>query len=305
MLNKKVIIDCDPGIDDVLALAVAHQEPLDIIGISTVAGNVKLDYTYRNAELLKHVCGFETPIFKGAKFSMSPGFQPEYKADAASVHGNDGIGGLYEKYESTFTLPETAKGLAELRALIYATETPVTIIAVGPLTNIATLISADPSITERIEALYIMGGSFGMGNATPLVEYNFYVDPVAVDIVMTSGIKIVLAPLNVTHEVFLTESEYQNFDTTGTARTFIWDTLKYYTDRDPYLHDVVSVLSLTRPELFETKRIEVAVSLLPGDTHGMIYEKKGTGHMIDVLELKSREAVVGAMMEALERFPKE
>ncbi len=268
MSKRKVIIDTDPGIDDLLAIAIAlESEELDVIAISTVFGNVSLEHTSQNALLICDVLEKELKIIKGAE---KPLFYD--RKGSASVHGKDGLGGLREKYKSKVEEKNIlSNGIIELYNTIMTSEEKITIIALGPLTNIATLLLVDEKIKDKIEEIHIMGGGDRIGNSNELAEFNFYSDGYAAKIVLNSRIPIYLSGLDVTKKVYFTEEELNGLAESSLKQRFIKESVKYYASGDPYMHDICAVLTLTHPEFFEFK--DVAADVIASDdiTDGMQY----------------------------------
>jgi pyrimidine-specific ribonucleoside hydrolase len=260
-----VIFDCDPGVDDAVALMVAFaQEKLDILAVTTVAGNVPLEYTTRNARAILATMGVKSKIYKGA----SEPLMPVYEEVATTVHGATGLGN-YSLPEDELHPLEPESALVAMHRILSEAEKPVTIIAVGPLTNIAILIKAYPELKKKIEKLSIMGGAFKKGNKSPAAEYNVLFDPEAAEIVFNSGIPIILASLDITLKAAMSGRDLLNLREVGNPISLMLaDTLEYYfggipsmdvADSSDTLHDVVSVLALTDPELFTGMDLKVVV----------------------------------------------
>lgn len=268
MHKHKVIIDTDPGIDDLLAISIALNSPeLDIVAISTVFGNVRLDNTTKNAKLICDMFDKDIKIIKG---SEKPLFSDLKRR--SNVHGEDGLGGLQGKFRKKVEEKNTeVDGVAELFKLIKESDEKVTIIALGPLTNIAKLLLTDESIHEKIKEIHIMGGGVGQGNINELVEFNFFSDSYAAKVVLTSDIPIYLSALNVTSKVYFTKEEFEALPTESLQQEFIKESVNFYINLDPYLHDIVSVLTLTRPELFTFEEVAMDVVTDPGVADGMSY----------------------------------
>lgn len=266
--KRKVIIDTDPGIDDLLALAIAGVlEELDVLAFSIVHGNVSLDYTSRNAVLIRDLLGFDIPVYKG---SAKPLFYN--KKEVSPVHGEDGLGLLYDKYRSK--IPET-KGitgsLTDLSKLIMESEEKITLVALGPLTNIATLILTNDNLSDKVDEIHIMGGGFTLGNINELTEFNFYSDSHAASIVMNSKIPIVLSPLDLTHQVYFEDDMLEKLPESNDKIKFIKESVEYYAERDPYMHDVCTVLALTHPEFFKREAKDVDIVIGGGIADGQSY----------------------------------
>ncbi|PKL07395.1 MAG: hypothetical protein CVV51_14340 [Spirochaetae bacterium HGW-Spirochaetae-7] len=202
---KKILIDCDPGIDDAIAILMALAAPeLEVVGITAVGGNVGVDTTARNALALAALAAGgapdrQVPVARGADLAM---FAEKRRAE--SVHGIDGLGGV--------RLPEPSWPLEKIPAWDFIRDAALRsggsleIVAIGPLTNIAMTLAAYPAAARSIKAIHIMGGSAGLGNATPAAEFNIYADPHAAAAVFQSGIPITMCGLDVTRRASLTPS---------------------------------------------------------------------------------------------------
>ena len=197
---EKLLLDMDPGVDDALALLYALRSPdADVLGITTVAGNAPLEMTTRNALRVLEARGVtHIPVAPGAARPLIRDFQP-----ALRVHGNDGLG------ESNLSMPSKLAALkapaVEFIADVVQEQGPgtVTLIATGPLTNVAAAFLAIPDLASSLKRLVIMGGAFGVtpygdGNVTPVSEFNIWVDPEAADIVLRSGAQMSFVGLDVT-----------------------------------------------------------------------------------------------------------
>lgn len=264
-----VIIDCDPGVDDALALILASQKKeLEILAITTVAGNVELEYTTHNARLLKSFLNLTCPVSQGAS-------QPLVKAQvtAALTHGRDGFGGQAQRF-APYGLAELDELSAFQRivSILEADERPVTIIALGPLTNIATLFLARPELKCQVKQISLMGGAISTGNVTPRAEFNFYVDPEAAQIVMNSGVPILMAGLDVTQQAYITDEDLRRFQSLGGARAaLVTEILAAYQREDTAMHDPVAILALTNPEILQGEDCYVQVDTTDGPARGQSY----------------------------------
>ncbi len=187
-----IVLDCDPGHDDALAIAVAGVHT-DLLGITTVAGNVPLDLTTRNARAMVEVLGLDVPVHRGSRRPLVA--EPR---TAEFIHGASGLDGP--------TLPTPTRDLASEDAVGFLVDTvrarpgEVWIVATGPLTNVALALRTAPDVAEKVAGIALMGGGVPFGNVTPSAEFNVLVDPEAADIVFRSGARIVMAGLNVTHQ---------------------------------------------------------------------------------------------------------
>lgn len=198
----RLIIDCDPGVDDALAIALAAaSDKISIELITTVDGNVNLEQVTRNAVTVAEICGLTVPIVRGSSTPLA-GESPR----TGGSHGSDGLGNA--GFVPTGPVPSQDDMAAnEIVSRVNASPNEITIAAIGPLTNIARAVALDPSFSTRVKELVIMGGSEGVGNVTPSAEFNFWHDPVAADIVFKAGFpRVVVVGLDVTNRAFLTPS---------------------------------------------------------------------------------------------------
>lgn len=248
----RYLIDCDPGADDVMALlyAMKHEE-LDIKGIITVSGNVPIEKVTYNACGVVKLAGRNIPVCKGSE-------RPLVKTtfDASDVHGESGIGSL--------SLPDGKENLVERNFIdfymekLFESEEKTTIIALGPMTNLALLIKVHPEAAEKIERIVFMGGAYNDGNVTPYAEFNAYVDPEAYKILFDTEIKMVMVGLDATHMSLLKLEEIESLDLHTEAGKFIKDLLTWYCKNvmevygyeGAHMHDPSAILYVTNPEIF-------------------------------------------------------
>ncbi|MFD9700398.1 nucleoside hydrolase [Lentzea sp. NPDC059081] len=205
-----VIIDCDPGHDDVFALWLAAGNPaVTLLGVTTVGGNGRLDHTTTNARIALTVAGVEgVPVAAGADEPLQRELTP-----ATWIHGDNALGGpvLPEP-----TVPLDPRGAVELISdLLEASPEPVTLIPTGPLTNIATFLQRRPDLRGRIAEIIWMGGSTGRGNVGAYPEFNAWVDPEAADLVFKSGLPLTMVGLNVSHQALVTEQVIESIQRIG------------------------------------------------------------------------------------------
>jgi purine nucleosidase len=263
---RPIIIDCDPGQDDAVALFLAMSSPddFDILGITTVAGNVPLALTERNARMMCDIADRkDLLVFAGcARPLIRDAITAEY------IHGDTGVDGI-DAFEPRTSLQKQHAVDFIIETLLARDKATVTLIPTGPLTNIATAIQREPTVLEHVKEIVIMGGAMREGgNRTPSAEFNITVDPHAADIVFKCGRPITLLGLDVTHKVLSTRervariAELRNpvADATVGMLGFFYryDTKKYSSQGTP-LHDPCTVAYLLRPELFKTKVCNVSV----------------------------------------------
>ena len=272
MKKRKVIIDCDPGIDDAFAIVAALREPsFEVLGVHTVSGNVSVNHTTRNAQGLLYLLNSEVPIHMG--YNRPLALEPRFADD---VHGHNGFAG-YEFENDKLNPVSPLTSLEAYYDVLSKTDEKVTIIAVGPLTNVAMLIKAYPNLIDKIECLSIMGGGLKGGNITVAGEFNFYVDPHAAKIVFESGIPIIMAGLDVTEKARFFDLDILEVKNTAgkvgeVLHEISQDGLKagiaMGVGASVAPNDAVSVLVLTNPELFSGKDYEVSI-VTEGEARGM------------------------------------
>jgi len=259
-----VLLDCDPGVDDALALLwlAAHPEAFDLRAVTVAAGNVGLDLTTANARRMLDLVGLDDiPVHAGAHRPVMAAAGP-----VSSVHGGDGLGDI--------GLPPPSRGPAPghaAQAIIVAAQAGggrLHLLATGPLTNLALALLLAPDLPGMIAGITLMGGAaFGPGNRTPLAEFNFHVDPHAAAIVFESGIPITMAGLDVTRQAVLSPAALERLRAMGAPiGTAAAALLGGY--RDPCLHDPVVVAWHLAPDLFTTVAAHVWINCQPGDTAG-------------------------------------
>lgn len=198
----KIIFDTDIGVDDAFALAYATK-CVDIIGITTVFGNVAIDQVVSNARLFSQKIGLNVPVYRGCSRPLALPPTPP----ATAVHGDDGLGGVFDNpYNGA-----AANAIEFIIRSVRANPDQLTIVAIGPLTNIAQAINQAPDIIPQIKEVVIMGGAFGThgysGNVTPFAEFNIWKDPHAADQVLNSALPVVMLPLDVTLKVRISGDE--------------------------------------------------------------------------------------------------
>jgi purine nucleosidase/pyrimidine-specific ribonucleoside hydrolase len=270
---KPVILDCDPGHDDMVAIMLAAASPaIDLLGITTVAGNGSLEHTTRNARATCALAGIRrVPIAAGAPGPLVGGL-----STASTVHGESALDGAELPTGDDVPL-EPGHAVDLMARLLGASPQPVTLVPVGPLTNVALLLRLHPELTERIAEIVVMGGSMGAGNVTPFAEFNIWVDPEAAEVVFTSGVPVTLCGLDVTHQALATPEVLERLAGLGTplARTVV-DLLGFFRDRyraiwgldSPPVHDPVAVARVIDPTLVRCEAAHVAIELHGTHTRG-------------------------------------
>jgi len=268
-MPTRIILDCDPGIDDALAIAFAHGHPgIELIGITTVAGNVGLAKTTANALAVCEFIGAAgTPVTGGC---AGPLLRPAL--DARQVHGDSGLGGA--------VLPPAAASPADGHAVDYIIDTvgaapgQITLVATGPLTNIALAVRREPRLADWVREFVIMGGSASRGNVTPAAEYNIWADPEAAAAVFRAGWTVTMLGLDVTLRTGAGPAVLQRMGELGPLGTeLLLPALDQYRSAGgrggPPVHDVCAVAWVAQPDLFGLVPARVQVELTGQFTAGM------------------------------------
>ena len=276
MTPRKIIIDTDPGRDDAAAILMALASPeLEVLGLVTVAGNVPLRCTERNARWLVELAGRpEIPVYLGCD-------RPRLRKPITSehVHGPTGLG--------DFPLPEPRTPLAPGRGVDFIVDTvtssppgTITLCTLGPLTNVATALIEAPRIAEKIREIVMMAGAYGeVGNIWPCAEYNVYADPHAAAVVFRSGIPITTAPLDITHQALSSPERIARIAAIGNDGSRVIASLLSYRPPGDYfaqwyeigapLHDACPVAYLLKPDLFGGRKVNVMIETTSELTLGM------------------------------------
>ena len=269
-MNRKVIIDCDPGHDDAFAIMLAIQH-LEVLGITTIGGNCTLENVTKNAlKILEVLERTDIPVYSGYNCPMVTPL-----VTAPQFHGESGLDGP--------VLPEPKAKAQNKHAVDFIVETVmntknVTLIATGPLTNIAAAINKQPKIVERVKELSIMGGSVTYGNWTPAAEFNIYVDPEAAYRVFNSGLHIKMSGINLTRQCCLNSTHVEKFREIGTKAAnlaadltefFIDATVKSASLTGANMHDACAVAWIIDPQLIKSADMHIDIELKGELTRGM------------------------------------
>ncbi|WP_035987806.1 nucleoside hydrolase [Leptolyngbya sp. KIOST-1] len=308
MSSRPLIIDCDPGVDDAIALllALASADELDLFGITTVAGNVPLALTAANA---RRICQLaqrpDVPVYAGCPRPLLRSL-----VTAEDIHGSTGLGpGLLP--EPTLPL-QTQHAVAFLIEQLTTASTPITLATLGPLTNLAVALIQCPEIAQGIERVVMMGGALGPGNITPAAEFNIYVDPHAAKVVIDAGLPLTMLGLDVTHQVLTTPDRLAALEHLGTpVGTAAAALLRPYGQIDcdrhnlvaPPLHDPCVIAYLLRPDLFTGRPMRLAVetegTLCLGRTVANAFPSPTTPANATVVETADAEGLYALLTERL------
>ena len=282
-MKHKIILDCDPGHDDAIAiLLAAHHPAIDLLAITTVAGNQSIEKTTLNALKvcsLAHIrnvpvaMGMERPLVRPAKH-------------AANIHGESGLDGPHIPEPDVELAPQHAVDL--LIDLLLNSNGDITIVPTGPLTNIAVAIRREPAILPKIQAISLMGGAIGLGNTTPAAEFNIHTDPEAAAIVFSCGRPITMCPLEVTHQALATEDVLGRLrEANRPVATFAADLLDFFAGRyrnefgfpAAPVHDPCAVAAVIHPSILLAHDMHVEIETTGEWTSGRtvcdVYDRLG------------------------------
>jgi purine nucleosidase len=276
MSPKRIIIDTDPGIDDACAILLALASPeIQLEGLTVVHGNCSMEQGTINAlSILELTKSNHIPVYRGCALPL---VQPSLLAP--ETHGNTGLG--YAKLPAPLSQPKVQKGSDYLIEKIMSNPGEISIVAIGPLTNIAVAIRKEPRIVENVKKIFIMGGAIRHeGNTTPLAEFNTYVDPHAAHIVYHSGMPIILTPLDVTYDCILTHQDVERLLRIDSPLTkFIEDATRFYMEfHDEYqkidgciINDPLTLALTFMAEICDYQELYVDVDLSGGVSMGSTF----------------------------------
>lgn len=277
MSKPALILDCDPGHDDALAILLAARRA-ELVAVTAVSGNAPLEKTLRNALLTVQIAGIDVEVHAGAAKPLLGEAR-----HAPYIHGQTGLDG-----PELPPLTRSASDVPAVRAILDAAERrdDLWLVAVGPLTNVALALSVEPALAQRLKGISIMGGAFGPGNTTATAEFNIWADPEAAQMVFESGADLVMAGLDVTHQFRMTDERVAQLRAAdGQVAEFAADLLTYFSAAylkhtgvagGGPLHDPCAVLAVTDPELFTSARRRVAIETTGRLTRGMtVVDRRG------------------------------
>ena len=309
-----LIIDCDPGIDDAVALLLAMASAsLEIRGITTVAGNVSIETTSTNARCIcKLGQRSDLKIFPGCPRPM---VRPAIVA--AHVHGENGLGGI--PFPSPQLPLQQRHGVDFLRDSLLQASSPITLATLGPLTNVATALIQAPQMAQNLDRIVMMGGAVGAGNVTAAAEFNCYADPHAAQVVLHTAaeydVPVVVIPLDVTHTAIANPARRQALrnlhnPVADTVATLL-DNYGLREQRDmgfsgPPLHDPCVIAYLLQPALFELESVPATIEITSPLTQGrLVIDRHGELDLPGRIELATSidaDGFYGLLTEALGRF---
>lgn len=308
MKRIPVIIDCDTGVDDAIALLIAGKLPqLDVCAVTSVAGNAEIEKTTKNAACVLALAGMDVPVYQGAAVPLM-----REQVTASYIHGKNGLNEL--------TLPEPARPIQAIPACdaIYdvakAHAGELTFIGIGPLTNLALAFIKYKELPKLLHRIVIMGGAAVGGNVTPAAEFNIFADAEAADIVFRSGVPVYMCGLDVTMKAYLTPAEIDKIAESGSAvGRFVRDVSQGVLDFSLNLglpgmsmHDPVAVLYAAEDALFTTEHVGIRVETKGPITYGKtvtdLYSDKQMEHNAYIVTDVEREAFRDKLMELLSQY---
>jgi inosine-uridine nucleoside N-ribohydrolase len=303
-----IIVDCDPGVDDAVALLLAIASPeLDLVAVTVAGGNAPLAYTLANALAVTALAGAPVPVHAGADRPLLGRF-----AAAPRVHGAGGLGGV--------RLPPGGAAVAgvaadAIRNLLRAAENPVTLIGIAPATNLALALMTEPALAERVAEIVLMAGAWGEGGINAAAEFNAWSDPEALAVLLASGRPVRLATLDLTAQALVTPERIAALRRRGAGACLAaacdmlaaLPALPRYGGEGAPLHDPCAVAWLIRPSLFTVRECAVAVELAAGPGRGRTWcDRWGqTGAPVNatLLESLAVDAFFDVLGERLARLP--
>jgi inosine-uridine nucleoside N-ribohydrolase len=301
-VSERILIDCDPGHDDAIALLLALASPeVELLGVTTVAGNQTLEKTTANALRVLELAGADVPVAAGADRPLVRPLRV-----AANVHGESGLDGP--------DLPPAQGRPVDQHAVDFLAErvAGTTLVATGPLTNVALLLARHPN--ARPERIVLMGGAIAEGNVTPAAEFNIWADPEAAAAVFESGLDVTMVGLDVTHQAIVTPSHGERLRAAGRVGGVVAELLDFFAvfHREVYgfegspVHDAVAVAQVIRPELLDLRRRHVAVDceseLCRGRTVVDLWRRTGEEPNANVAVGIDAEGFVDLLVERLSRL---
>lgn len=271
MATRKIILDCDPGHDDAIAIMLAAKHPaIELLGISIVAGNQTLDKTLINGLNVCQTLNIDTPVYAGMP---QPIMRKQIVAD--NIHGETGLDGpvfgqLTRKAEKKHAVNFIIDTLMDSTG-------DITLVPVGPLTNVAVAMRMQPAIIPKIREIVLMGGAYGTGNFTPSAEFNIFADPEAARVVFTSGVPLVMMGLDLTHQTVCTPDIISRMENAGGPAGKLFSDMMNFTLKTQYdnygleggpVHDATCVAYLINPDAFKVQEMYVEIDVNSGPCYG-------------------------------------
>ncbi|MBQ6335243.1 MAG: nucleoside hydrolase [Erysipelotrichaceae bacterium] len=298
----KIIVDCDPGHDDIMALLtiLAHDEAFKLLGICTVAGNNTLEKVTRNMLQVEEYLGIDIPVYMGMDKPLVKEAVPQ-----PAGHGESGMDGPVLPQPEMKAQAQTA---VKFYKEVLNQEDKVTIIALAPLTNLAVLLNEAPELKDKIAQIVLMGGAINGGNINKYAEFNIWHDPEAAKIVFDSGIRMIMAPLEVCYAGGIMIKEAERFKDRGKVSKLVDDLFSFYLryaiergwDKTA-IFDLMPVVYLLKPEIFKGQEGKVDIILDGEDTQGQTIFEQGDGQHLVLLDT-DREECMRIFFEAIDKL---
>lgn len=277
-MTIKIVMDTDPGIDDAAALTMALNDPqIEVKLITSVAGNVTVDKTTKNAQKIVRFFNKDVPVAAGAKQPLIKEFE-----DAARIHGESGMPGY--DFPEDLPKPLDKSAVEALHDTIMSSDEKITLVPTGSYTNIGLLFSEYPEVKDHIERIVAMGGSLGKGNMTSAAEFNVFTDPDAAKIMYQSGIPITMVGLDITMKALITPASLSKLETMNETGKMLHDIIIHdgdNSDEGIAMHDVNTIFYLLHPEAIKTQPMWVdivtdgpAIGETVGDFRGAYHDGK-------------------------------
>ena len=307
-MHTPIILDCDPGTDDALAIFLALASPeLDVLAITVAGGNVGLEHTLPNALALTALAGSDVPVYGGADHPLLGAFVSETR-----VHGEDGLGGV--------VLPPGGKAQPEhavdaIRRILRTSPEPVTLVGIGPATNLGLALTTAPALAANVREIVRMTGAWGEGNMTPAAEFNAISDPEALAIVLACGRPVVLATLETTAQALCTPAILAGWRALGAGQCLkaacdIQGTVplnRRLAHAGAALHDPCAIAWIVDPCLFTTRDVSVVMDLGPGPSRGRTvidrWGRTGAPANAKILETLDATGFFALLGERFSRLP--
>ena len=269
-MKRNIILDCDPGHDDAITILLAGKNPeLNLLGISVVAGNQTIKKTAKNAANVANYLEIDVPIAVGCEFPMV-----RNRVICAEVHGKSGLDGFdFPKYDKSF---DKRHGVQLIIDSVMNND-DVTIVATGPLTNVAMAIKMEPKLLKKTKEIILMGGSTENGNTSPAAEFNIMCDPEAAHVVFTSGIPVKMIGLNVTRKVLVTNEVIARMEKINNKASDMFVKLMKVFNANQYktfgleagpLHDPATIASILDDQLIKYQKMNVEIDISHGPSYG-------------------------------------
>ena len=271
MQKEKIILDCDPGHDDAVAIMLAAINPkIDLLGITVVAGNQKLEKTVNNALKVCNHLNLNVPVYSGMSRPM---IREQLIAD--DIHGETGLDG--PKFEELKIKAENKHAVNFIIDTLMNSDEKITLVPTGPLTNIGMAIRFEPKIIEKINRIVLMGGSYQLGNMTPAAEFNILADPDAAHIVFSSGVKLVMMGLDLTRQASATKEVVEKIKSLNNKASKLFvDLMEFFAASQknvfgwtaPPVHDPTTIAYIIDPECIEVKPMFCEIELWSERSYG-------------------------------------